>query len=404
MRIAVIGGGAAGFFAALSAKEHHPDAQVLLLEKSDKLLSKVRISGGGRCNVTHHCMEPRRLAMNYPRGGAFLKRAFGVFHVKDTIAWFAARGVQLKAEADGRMFPASNTSSTIVDCLMNDADHRGVKVMTHHGVRAILPRGDQGFELLSDRGGPVLADRLIVTTGGHPKAEGYAWLAELGHRIVEPVPSLFTFNMPDDPIRELQGVVAEDVRVRIPGTSLESVGPVLITHWGMSGPAVLKLSAWGARAAHERAYHFEVRITWTGARGEAAVREQLLVAHHEHGRRLSANSNVLALPKRLWTYLLQKAEIPLDKPWQEVAKKERNRLVDLITNDRYMVQGKTTFKEEFVTAGGVSLEEVDPITLQSKRVPGLYFAGEVLDVDGVTGGFNFQAAWTTGYLAGKLGH
>lgn len=400
MRMIVIGGGAAGFFAAISAKQHHPSADVLLLEKSNKLLAKVRVSGGGRCNVTHDQTNIRKLSTHYPRGERFLRKAFEHFSVKDTIAWFVQSGVQLKTEADGRMFPVSDDSGTIIRCLMDEAEERGVRIALQSGVGAI-ERASNGFKLRMESGGELQADRVIVTTGGHPKAEGYTWLKQLGHTIVQPVPSLFTFNMPGEAIRSLMGVVADPVRARIIGTKLESTGPLLITHWGMSGPAVLRLSAWGARVVQGMGYRFTLQLHWLGGMGEEDVHKAM--AQEDHRRKQTQNANPFPLPRRLWEFLLNKAEIPLEKTWGDVGKKDRNRLVDLLTNDRYAVSGKTTFKEEFVTAGGVALEEVDPLTLQSQKVPGLYFAGEVLDIDGITGGFNFQAAWTTGFLAGKLG-
>lgn len=402
MRVVVIGAGAAGFFAALSAKAHHPSAQVMLLEKTDKPLAKVRISGGGRCNVTHHCMDLRRLAAHYPRGERFLRKSFKQFAVADTIAWFAQRGVALKTEADGRMFPTTDDSATIAECLLEEARRTGVDLRLGCAVQHITPM-HHGFQLGLAGGGSMDADRVIITTGGHPKPEGFAWLRALGHAIVPPVPSLFTFNMPDDPIRTLMGVVADPVQVRIPGTGLEATGPLLITHWGMSGPAILRLSAWGARTVHAMGYHFEVRVNWTGGHNENEVRAALDALAATEGRKQLDNARPYALPRRLWEHLLQRAELPLQKPWAELGRKQRDRLVDLLSNDRHEVRGKTTFKEEFVTAGGVSLEEVDPLTMASLKVPGLYFAGEVLDIDGITGGFNFQAAWTTGYLAGMLG-
>lgn len=401
MRVIVVGGGAAGFFAAISAKQHHPEADVLLLEKSNKLLAKVRVSGGGRCNVTHDQTNIRKLSAHYPRGERFLRKSFEHFSVKDAIAWFGQRGVQLKSEADGRMFPVSDDSGTIIRCLMDETEERGVRIALQSGVNAIEGKADGGFTLKMESGGALQADRVIVTTGGHPKAEGYAWLKQLGHTIVAPAPSLFTFNMPGEAIRSLMGVVADPVRARIVGTKLESTGPLLITHWGMSGPAVLRLSAWGARVVQGMGYTFTLQLHWLGGMGEEAVHNAM--ADEDHRRKQAQNADPFALPRRLWEFLLAKAGIPFEKTWGDVGKKDRNRVVDLLTNDRYAVAGKTTFKEEFVTAGGVSLEEVDPHTLQSRNVPGLYFAGEVLDIDGITGGFNFQAAWTTGYLAGRLG-
>jgi predicted Rossmann fold flavoprotein len=401
MRVAVIGGGAAGFFAAISAARHHPQAHVQLFEKSGKLLAKVRVSGGGRCNVTHHCMVNKKLAAHYPRGERFLRKAFERFTVKDTIAWFAAEGVQLKTEPDGRMFPVTDDSGTIIHSLHTAATNARVEIV-QQGVSSCTPRPEGGFLLGLADGAQTAVDKVIVATGGHPKPEAYAWLSALGHAIVPPVPSLFTFNMPDNPIRELMGVVADPVRARIAGADLESTGPLLITHWGMSGPAILKLSAWGARLIHDMRYTFTLQVNWLGGHNEEHVRRTLAEATEEFGRKLLVNTDPFHLPKRLWHYLLNRAEIPADRKLAELLKKERNRLVDLLTNDRHPVNGKTTFKEEFVTAGGVALDEVDPESLQSRIVPGLYFAGEVLDIDGITGGFNFQAAWTTGHIAGRL--
>lgn len=402
MRVGVIGGGAAGFFAALSVKAHHPDAQVTLYEKSNKLLAKVRVSGGGRCNVTHACFNERKLAAHYPRGERFLRKSFGVFSARNTVDWFAERGVTLKTESDGRMFPVTDDSSTIIDCLVREAERLGVTVYMGTGVSR-CEKAANGFALELANGRTEHMDRVIVTTGGHPKLEGYAWLKQLGHTIVSPVPSLFTFNMPAEPVRELMGVVADPARVRVIGTDLESTGPLLITHWGMSGPAVLRLSAWGARIAAEMGYRFTVQVNWLGGLSEDGVRQRFTEEQEAMRRKHAENANVFALPKRLWGFLLAKAGIRSDDVWGSLPKKERNRLIDLLTNDRYAVQGKTTFKEEFVTAGGVSLAEVDALSLQSTKVPGLYFAGEVLDIDGITGGFNFQAAWTTGFIAGRLG-
>ncbi|MBL7950984.1 MAG: NAD(P)/FAD-dependent oxidoreductase [Flavobacteriales bacterium] len=399
MHVAVIGGGAAGFFAALSVARHHPEARITLYEKSNKLLSKVRISGGGRCNVTHDCMETRKLAKNYPRGEAFLRKAFGLFAVKETIAWFNDHGVDLKVEADGRMFPTTDDSATIADALLGVARSHGVRVELSSAVSS-LGMFDGRF-VLSVNGQQVPADHVIVTTGGHPQAGSYAWLRAIGHTIIPPVPSLFTFNIPDDPIRGLMGV-ALPARVRIVGTKLESSGPVLITHWGLSGPAILRLSAWGARILHDMQYTFTAQVNWVEGRSEDELRSLFSERADELDRKLAQNADPLRLPKRFWLHQLAKAGISADRPWGEVAKKDRNRLVDLLTNDRFKVVGKTTFKEEFVTAGGVSLDEVDPVTMQSSKLPGLYFAGEVLDIDGITGGFNFQAAWTTGYIAGRL--
>lgn len=400
MNVVVIGGGAAGFFAAIRAAEVAPSAKVTLLERTDKVLAKVRVSGGGRCNTTHNCLEPSKLAKSYPRGGRFLKKAFQHFGSKETIQWFAQRGVELKAETDGRMFPITDNSQTIIDCLTQEAERCGVVLRKGSGVRSIT-RSAKGYTLSLDGDQSIEADRVIITTGGHPKAEGYAWLQALGHTVVSPVPSLFTFNMPDDPIRELMGVVASPARIRIPGTDLESTGPLLITHWGMSGPAVLKLSAWGARIIHDLNYNFTAQVNWVGGMSEELVRQQLITEADDIARKNAMNADPFGLPKRLWYFLLNKAGVDPERTWGDLPFRDRNRVIDLLTNDRYAVRGKTTFKEEFVTSGGIDLAEVDPRIMESRISPGLYFAGEVLDIDGITGGFNFQAAWTTGYLAGS---
>lgn len=400
MHIAVFGAGAAGFFAAISAARHHPGARISLFEKSDKVLSKVRISGGGRCNVTHDQRDPRRLSKHYPRGERFLRQAFSRFAVAETIDWFDQQGVELKTERDGRMFPITDDSGTVARALEEAALHAGVSLRLHSGIQELGPNEEGSFTARVGNGS-IKADRVIITTGGHPQRGSYAWLATLGHTIVPPVPSLFTFNVPNDPIRELMGV-ALPARVRIAGTTLESLGPVLITHWGLSGPGILRLSAWGARILNEMDYTFTAQVNWLEGRSEEEVREQFNEEAGELDRKMAQNIDTLKLPRRFWLHQLTKAGIQPDKPWGEVAKKERNRLIDLLTNDRFQVVGKTTFKEEFVTAGGVALDEVDPLTMQSKKCPGLYFAGEVLDIDGITGGFNFQAAWTTGHIAGQL--
>jgi predicted Rossmann fold flavoprotein len=300
------------------------------------------------------------------------------------------------------MFPVTDDSATIADLLLERAKEARILIELHTHVKALVPLPEGGFRIDRVGGTALAADRVIVATGGHPKPSGYDWLEPTGHTLVTPVPSLFTFNMPGDPVRELMGVVAPAVRARVVGSELETVGPLLITHWGMSGPAILRLSAWGARQISELDYRFTLQLNWLGGASEEHTRAVLELARTEQGRKLVQNLTVFPLPKRLWWFLLNKAGIPLDRVLVEVNKKERNRLVDLLTNDRYAVSGRTTFKEEFVTAGGIDLGEVDPLTMQSLKVPGLFLAGEVLDIDGITGGFNFQAAWTTGYLAGKL--
>ena len=400
MKIAVIGGGAAGFFAALSCKKHHPGAEVTVLERSDKLLAKVKVSGGGRCNVTHACFENSQLAKFYPRGGKQLKKAFAQFNTKDTVQWFESRGVKLKTEEDNRMFPVTNDSQTIVDCLVREAELLGVTVKRGAFISAISKRGK--LFILTIGGNEITADKIIVASGGSPKPEGFSWLKDLGHSIIPPVPSLFTFNMPSEPIKKLMGVVADPVHVKIKGTQLNSEGPLLITHWGMSGPAILKLSSWGARELNAMDYKFEVLINWLGGKSEQGIRNWLEDEIKTIGKRQIGNKNPFQLPNRLWLFFLEKNEIGEEIPWNQVKKKSLNKLLNTLVNDSYKAEGKTTFKEEFVTCGGISLDEVSFETMESTMCPGIYFAGEVLDIDAVTGGFNFQAAWTTGFIAGKL--
>lgn len=401
MEVIIIGGGAAGFFAAISCKTHFPNAQVSLLEKSDKMLAKVKISGGGRCNVTHSCFDVKELAAHYPRGERYLKKAFGLFNPSHTVAWFKERGVALKTEEDGRMFPVTDNSQTIIDCLLTEARKLGVQIKMRTPVKSIQKQNGK-FRVEMANGGIKLADKVIVATGGSPRPAGFKWLQDLGHSVEEPVPSLFTFNMPGEEIKKLMGISVNPVEVRVVGEKLKSRGPLLITHWGMSGPAILKLSAFGARLLNARDYNFSILVNWAGTLREEDVKNVLMQTTRDNSQKKISNVNPLGLPGRLWEYLLQKTGLGEDMTWSSPGSKWLNRLAHTLCNDAYKVEGKTTFKEEFVTCGGVSLTEVDMKSMQSKIMPGLYFAGEVLDVDGVTGGFNFQAAWTTGYLAGKL--
>ncbi|WP_448519983.1 NAD(P)/FAD-dependent oxidoreductase [Rhodoflexus sp.] len=399
--IAIIGGGAAGFFAAINAAKNSPQSKILLLEKASKLLMKVEISGGGRCNVTHACFTVGEMSKNYPRGEKLMKKLLPHFMTTDTVQWFEARGVPIKAESDGRMFPVSDDSQSIIAALMTEAHRNGVQIANRKEVIAVEPQ-NQGFKLhLKDAKQPISCRKLIIASGGSPKESGLQWLKELGHNIEPPVPSLFTFNMPDENITELQGITVPHVVVKILDTRFSYEGPLLITHWGMSGPAILKLSAWGARWIAEKNYRFSVMVRWTGNREEEQLRNELMRYKQEHAQRLISNRNPLQIPTRLWEYLLAKIGIATNKKWHDIGKSDINRLVNILRNDTYKVSGKTTYKEEFVTCGGVSLDDIDWTDMQSKKVPGMYLAGEVLDIDGITGGFNFQAAWTTGYIAGK---
>jgi len=409
LNVAVIGGGAAGFFAALSCKSYHPSAAVTIFEKSNKLLSKVRVSGGGRCNVTHACFSNAQLVKFFPRGGSSLKKIFSQFSTVNTIQWFEQRGVKLKTEEDNRIFPVTDNSQTIIDCLVNETRRLGIEIKMNSAVTAIRPlrspenTGQQpGFEIIINGNQIIHADKVIIATGGSPKLSGFKWLEDLGHSIIPPVPSLFTFNMPHEPIRELMGVSVASVTARLQGTKLQSEGPLLITHWGMSGPAILKLSSFGARKLNEMNYRFTVLINWLGTVNEERLREILAREMKNIGIGKISGKNSFNLPHRLWLFLLMKLNIPQKKTWNQLSKKELNRLIHVLTNDSYNVEGKTTFKEEFVTCGGVRLNDVNSETMESRKCPGLYFAGEVLDIDGLTGGFNFQAAWSTGYIAGKL--
>lgn len=404
--MAVLGGGAAGFFGAITCAEANPNVSVVLLEKTGKLLSKVRISGGGRCNVTHACPTPAQLAAHYPRGSQQLKAAFQQFGVADTIAWFARRGVVLKTEADGRMFPATNSSETIARALEEAARQAGVRILATTGVDEIQPLPTGGFHLKlsgsgARHGGALTAARVLIATGGHPKSAGYDWLRALGHSVTEPVPSLFTFNVPDSPLRELMGVSVPLARVVLAGEKLQYEGPLLITHWGVSGPAVLKLSAWGARRLSELGYVGTALINWVPSFTDETLRAWLHTFRQQNGRKTVAAHPQFGLPLRLWRNLSEQAGIAPEIRWSELPAKAHNRLLELLLRTPLAVRGKTTYKEEFVTCGGIPLDEVDLTTMHSRRVPGLYFAGEVLDIDGITGGFNFQAAWTTGFLAGR---
>lgn len=399
MNIAIIGGGAAGFFAALSAKKHFPDCTVIIFEKSAKVLSKVKISGGGRCNVTNACFDNKELAKHYPRGENNLRKAFEQFNAQSTVDWFEQRNVALKTYPDNCIFPQSNDSQTIIDCFTKEATTLGIEIKFNQSITAIN-RTENGFEL-STRETKFHADKVIVTTGGHPKRSGLEWLEQLGHTIIEPVPSLFTFNMPQDPIRELMGNVVENSTVKVEGTKLIGKGPLLVTHWGMSGPAILQLSAWGARILADKAYQFSVLVNWLDDEKDEGLRMRLSKIIEEHGGKMIGNLNPFPMTSRLWNFLLTKSEINPEMRWKDLGKNVTNKLVNTLINDRYVVSGKTTFKEEFVTAGGISLQDVNFKTMESKIVPGMFFAGEVLDIDGITGGFNFQAAWTTGFVAGK---
>ncbi|MBD2559432.1 MULTISPECIES: BaiN/RdsA family NAD(P)/FAD-dependent oxidoreductase [Nostoc] len=401
LRIVVIGGGAAGFFGAIACAKANPDAEVTLLEASRQPLAKVLISGGGRCNVTHACFDPEELVQNYPRGAKALRGALTRFGPQDTVSWFAAGGVYLKTEADGRMFPVTNTSETIVECLIKAVATSGVKLRIGTHVTSVRTAADGGFDILLKSGDPIKCDRLLLATGSSPV--GYKIARDLGHKIEPPVPSLFTFNIVDQKLRDLAGVSVNPAQLRLSGggkSQLQQTGPLLITHWGLSGPAVLKLSAWGARVLHESRYQATLLINWLPQLPQEQVRQQILAVKDEWGKKAIALHRGIDLPHRLWQYIIARAGITTEDRWAEISSKTLNQLVQELTQGQYLINGKGAFKEEFVTCGGVNLKEVNFKTMESRLVPGLYFAGEILDIDGVTGGFNFQSAWTTGYLAG----
>ena len=400
-KLVVIGGGASGFFCAINAARLNPNLDVCILEKSNKLLAKVKVSGGGRCNTTHACFELPELVQKYPRGQNFLKKTFHWFNTTDTIEWFASRGVDLKTEADGRMFPTSNDSQTIIDCLLKEADKYKVQVQIQTAVEKITVN-DAGVFLLQTTNKTIEANYVCVATGGFPKAHQFEFITNLGHTIEAPVPSLFTFNMPGNPITELMGVSVPEAQVKIAGSKITATGPLLITHWGMSGPAVLKCSAWGARELSNLGYAFTIRVNWIPTYAEQDLRTAWPLIRSEQGNTKIGGRNPFELPGRLWLHLLEVCGIDAGGSWATLTAAAQNKLITALTAFECKVSGKTTFKDEFVTCGGIKLSEIDANTMQSKLVKGLYFAGEIMDIDGITGGFNFQNAWTSGWIAAKF--
>jgi predicted Rossmann fold flavoprotein len=396
-KIVIVGGGAAGIFAAIAAKSTHPSAQVIVLEKSAVLLAKVRVSGGGRCNVTHACFEPKALVKNYPRGEKELLGPFHQFQPQDTIEWFESRGVPLKTEADGRMFPITNRSETIIECLLSEAQKLGVEIRLRQRVQTIN-KTDKGFELVLKDADPLHCDRLILATGS--SADGLTWAEQLGHCIQKPVPSLFTFNVPSSPLKELSGIAIDPVELQIKGTSLSQTGPLLLTHFGFSGPAALKLSAWGARALYEKNYQVELIVNWLPQWTEENLFKMFSNLKARYPQKTLLSANPFSWPKRLWETFLDLSGTHFNRQLINISSKDLQQLSKKLQEDNYLVEGKTTHKEEFVTCGGVSLKEINFKTMESKLCSGLFFTGEILDIDGVTGGFNFQNAWTTAYIAG----
>ena len=395
----MVGGGAAGFFAAIAAAE--AGADVTILEKTARVLDKVRISGGGRCNVTHACFEPREFVARYPRGGKALLGPFTKFSARDTVAWFESRGVKLKTEADGRMFPITDTSQTIVDCLMNAAQKAGVKLRLNGAVESIAKTADGKFELALAGGEKTSCDRLLLATGGCRAAAAGQMAISLGHQIESSVPSLFTFQIEAPWLRSLAGVSLELAEVSVPATKLRERGPLLVTHWGLSGPAVLKISAWGARALHDLNYQFPLLVNWLPESNAEKIVRDFQARRESAGAKLLVNVPLFPLTARLWEQLVLAAGIARDRRWSALTRAQSQALAQQILRSEFLVAGKSLNKDEFVTCGGVKLREVDFQTMESKVCPGLFFAGELLDIDGVTGGFNFQAAWTTGFIAGQ---
>ena len=399
-QIIVIGGGAAGFFAAITCAQTNPHTRVILLEAGKYPLGKVKISGGGRCNVTHSCFDPVQLVQYYPRGNKALRGAFSRFQPQDTVAWYADRGVKLKTEADGRMFPISDDSATIVRCLTDAAAAAGIKIWTEAAVTGITPQAS-GWSIELKSGQNLIADRVLLATGSNPS--GYKWAQALGHPILTPVPSLFTFNIPDPRLKNLPGVSVKSATVKLPTAGKQlplQTGALLITHWGVSGPAVLKLSAWGARFLAESRYQTPVIIDWLPDYRAEKLRELIIAVKAQLPQKTIQTSCPVTIPHRLWEALTSYVGIQTTDRWAGLANKTLDRLIVELNRGEYQITGKGVFKEEFVTCGGVDLKSVNFQTMESKICPGLYFAGEILDIDGVTGGFNFQSAWTTGYLAG----
>ena len=389
-KVVIIGGGAAGYFAAINIAEKLDKTDVLILEKSNQVLAKVKVSGGGRCNVTHACFDPKELTENYPRGEKELMGPFHQFYTADIISWFEERGLGLKVEEDGRMFPESNTSQTIIDCFLTEAEQKGVELWKKAEVIEIEKK--DLFHIKLKDGREVKAEKLIIACGGSGKEAHYDFIHQMGHRIVKPIPSLFTFNMKGHESNQLMGI-AQDATVRLKDSNYEEYGPVLFTHWGMSGPAILKLSSKAAKLLHDLQYQFDFEIEWM-SNSEEWLQEQ----RKNSGNKQIYATKFQAFTKRFWFYLLKRAHIPENLNWADLNKSQLEKLQAVLSNDSYRANGKTTFKEEFVTCGGVDLKEVDMRTMESKLVKDLYFCGEVLNIDALTGGFNFQAAWTTAWL------
>ncbi len=412
-KVIVVGGGAAGFFCAIQIAEVHPDWEIVLLEKTNKLLSKVKVSGGGRCNVTHACPDVEVLLKKYPRGARFLKKAFYLFATKNTIEWFSKNGVELHTEKDGRMFPTTNSSDTIIDCFLRKVHQYKIQILTQHEVLdiisnasninagAIVDKKTKTFTVQLQGRVAMQADAICLATGGLLKSDRLKWLTNFGHTIIDPVPSLFTFNTIDKKITTLMGVAVDKASIQWKGNKNIETGPLLITHWGISGPAAIKLSAWCAREMAETNYEGAIQINWTPSFNESTLKMEWINFRMDFGRREMGSKNPFDLPQRLWHFLLQESGIVLTTKWADLKSVNQQQLIQLLTRYTLDIKGKTTFKEEFVTCGGVDLKDIDALTMESKLIPGLHFAGEMMDVDGITGGFNFQHAWTSGWIAAQ---
>ena len=403
MKIGIIGGGAAGFFSAIAAKENYPNAEVIIFERSKYTLSKVKISGGGRCNITNDCSNINELCKAYPRGGKSLKKAFYVFNTKHTMEWFESRGVPLVVQDDNCVFPESQNSQSIIDCFMEEVSKLHIGIEVDSGVKSITQVDDKlELHFTKEELYSRVFDKVIVTTGGSPKRSGLDWLGDLGHKIEDPVPSLFSFNMSNDPITKLMGIVVEKCLISVQSTKIKTSGALLITHLGLSGPAVLKLSSFGAKILSEMNYNFKIQVNWINEPNNENVINYLKDIINTHPSKILSSYRPYDIPDRLWMFLLEKREISPQKKWSELGNKGINKLVNILTNDEYTIHDQSTSKEEFVTCGGVSLQSINLKTMQSKVCKNLYFAGEVLNIDALTGGFNFQAAWTTAFIAGEL--
>lgn len=398
-RLIVIGGGASGFFCAINAAMLNPKLNIIILEKQKSVLQKVKVSGGGRCNLTHACFQLSTLVNHYPRGKNFLKKTLAAFSPKDTIQWFQEQGVEVHQEQDGRVFPTTNDSQTILQCFLNLANQFNIQIKINTEIISIQKQ-DNTFLLHDKNAKNYQANYVMVATGGYSKSIYFDWLVAMGHHFTKPVPSLFTFNIKNKHLTQLMGLSVEQATVKISGTKLSEQGSLLITHWGLSGPVVLRLSAWAARILHDMNYHFQIQVNWLGI-PESELREKWNSIRNKQSGQLLSSKTPFNLPQRLWIFILQQAHINPEMKWSELNSKSQNKLIHTLTAQEFLVEGKTTFKEEFVTCGGIELSEVDAQTMQSIIVENLFFGGEILDVDGITGGFNFQHAWSSGIIAAR---